>query len=444
MSVYLASSASNPAQDLAVERVPWPIWVFLVLTVLVPVEFGFFIGPLFMTWSKAFLLLLCLCLLPLAPFRLDLGAADWFFFAHTLWTLLAYLIGFGISEGLQSGGTYVIEMMGAYVLMRYYLRTFEQIVAVIRLLFWLVLVSTALAIPEALIGVRYIHSIAKSITGIPYTFYNGDRFGLLRAAAAFEHPIHFGMFCSALLGPMWFTSRGTSRIVKTVVIAIGAFLSLSSAPLLVFLAQAGLIGLERVTRWLRHRVAVFASLFVGLVVFLQVASGRGAVGWLTVVMLNGDTAWYRKAQLDYSMDDIMRHPFFGLGTEDWTRPPWLSSSIDDHFLAIVLRSGLPALVFFVAAIYFIWRSLARIDADQQTELFWQLRTGWGMMLVALIFGAVTVTFFGRMQPLFAFYLGLGVSIAAAASAAPAVKPKKQPLPVGRPVRYRVNAPGDGG
>ncbi len=131
-------------------------------------------------------------------------------------------------------------------------------------------------------------------------------------------------------------------------------------------------------------------------------------------MLDPATAWYRKAQIDYSMDDILGNPFFG--TETWTRPIWVSASIDDHFLAIALRSGIPSLVFFLAALYLLWRALAQIDANQQPMQFARLRRGWGLMMVALIFGGLTVTYFGRMQPLLAFYVGLGACVAASVTA----------------------------
>jgi hypothetical protein len=35
-----------------------------------------------------------------------------------------------------------------------------------------------------------------------------------------------------------------------------------------------------------------------------------------------------------------------------------------------------------------------------------------MMMIALILGAATVTFFGKLQPLFAFYMGMGAALAA--------------------------------
>jgi hypothetical protein len=395
-------------------RAPWQITALLVLTVLVPVELGFNIGSLFFTWVKAYLFVMSLVVLPLSLIRLHLRAFDWALIAHALWTFVAYVVGFGLAKGLQAGGDYLLEVVTVYLMVRFYVQDLEQVVGIIRLLFWLVLITTIFAIPEALFGVRFVHEFAQSVTGNFYLIYREDRLGMLRAASSFEHPILFGVFCAALLSPMWFTTHGVYRILKAVVIATGTFFSLSSAPLLILAAQIGLIAVERTTRWLHHRVSIFTSGILGVALYLHFFTGRGIIGVITLLMLDPATAWYRAAQLEYSGDDILRHPLFGLGTDDWTRPVWVSQSIDDHFLAIVIRSGIPALIFFLAALYFLWSALARIDAGTQPILFERLRRGWGLMMVALILGGLTVTYFGRMLPLLSIYLGIGGCVVASA------------------------------
>jgi hypothetical protein len=208
-------------------------------------------------------------------------------------------------------------------------------------------------------------------------------------------------------------SGGIMRIVRASVVAIATFFSLSSAPLLVLVAQLGLIGVDLVTRWLPGRVTILTLGFIVLIVLLEFGTGRGAVGWITMVMLKPATAWYRVAQIEHLMDDVLANPLFGIGDGDWTRPFWLSPSIDNHFLYIAVRSGLPALIMLLAAMFSIWRSLSRVRPPEEgKELFGALRKGWGLMMIALLLAGATVTFFGRMQPLFAFYIGVGASLAA--------------------------------
>lgn len=403
---------------------PAPIAVLLFLAVMVPVEFGFNVGPLFFTWMRLFVFAAALVVLPLAFTSMRLRAFDWLMVAHVAWVFVSRIVTLGPGQGLENGGSYILEVLTVYMMVRLYVRSAEQVLAIFRLLFWLAAIATILAIPEALLKYRFIHEFASGITGNTYNFSNDERLGMLRAASLFEHPILFGMFCAALLSPLWFTTRGFGRLVRAGIVAVGTFFSLSSAPLLVFVAQVGLIGVERTTRWLRGRVTLIALGAIAVVLFLETFSGRGFVGWLTLVMLNPQTAWWRVAQVEYSMDDIAANPLFGIGFREYSRPEWLTASIDNHFLWLALTSGIPAMVFFLLAVLFTWRALARVDARGQPPVFAKLRTGWGLMIVALLLGGATVTYFGRMLPLMAFYIAIGGALATAL-ARPAAAPEAE-------------------
>ena len=434
---HLEASADRTAgrrHSLARSGAPLAVVVFLLLTVLVPVEFGFSIGGLFFTWSKAYMFFASVIILPLAAMRLKLETFDWLMIAHVAWSGLAYLVMYGPGAGLEKAGTYVVDFLSVYLLARLCLRSAHDVAMTLRVLLLLVVPITALAIPEALLGQRFVHEFAQSITGQWYNFSDETRFGMLRAASTFAHPILFGMFCAALVSAVWFVSRSTTRrFVMLGLLGTGTFFSLSSAPLLVFVGQIGLIVLERTTRWLKKRVTLFALGFVALIIALELFTGRGAIGVLTLVMLNPATAWYRKAQIEYSFDDILRHPLFGLGDQLYTRPDWLSASIDNHFLFLAIRSGIPAVLFLVLTVVFIWRHLKRVDAGLEPPIFERLRLGWGLMMVGLMLGAATVTYFGSMLPLLAFYIAMGASLAASASAASAVS-------VSAPALARASAP----
>jgi hypothetical protein len=145
------------------------------------------------------------------------------------------------------------------------------------------------------------------------------------------------------------------------------------------------------------------------VVFLETFTGRGLVGALALLTLNPATAYTRRNQWILGIDDVMRHPFFGFDPSTWTRPFWLAASVDNYWLVMMMRSGIPSLVYLALTVLLIWRALARIETTN--TLFRQLRTGWGLMMVALILGAATVAYFGKLQPLFIFYIGFGAALA---------------------------------
>lgn len=421
---------SRPRGGASRDSLPWQVTTFLALTILVPVEFGLHVGPLFFTWSKAFLLIMSVMVLP-AAIRLRWHLFDWLFLGHVAWTAMACLFGFEMGKGIQAGGSYIIEVLVVYLLIRVYISSVSQIATVVRVLFWLALIATIVAIPEAITNKRFVHDFAHSVTGITYQFSDEQRLGLLRAASFFEHPILFGVFCAALVSPVWYTTSGTiSRVVKISVLGVGTFLSLSSAPFLIFAVQLALIPVERLTRHIRYRVLIAVTGAFSMAIALQLTTGRGALGVLTMLMIDPATAWYRRAQIEYSMDDILDHPFFGIGIADWSRPEWLSDSIDNHFLLVALRYGIPALLLLVAAIIVICRRLSLVNASNQPPLFSQLRIGWGLMIVALILGGLTVTYFGRMQSLLALYLAIGSCLAAVPTITGAVRSNRSPVPDG--------------
>lgn len=403
-------AARTRARSGSPAGVPLLIWLFLITVVLVPIELGFYLGPLFFTWSKAFLMVMAIPVVVRAVSELRWTAADGLFMAHTLWSTLCTLLNRG-AAGAEMAGTYAIELAVVYLMVRLQLQSLAQIRATVRLLFWLVAICGAVAIPEALLERRFVHEFASSLTGITYFFSDEERFGLLRAASFFEHPILHGLFCAVLFSMVWYTHAGFGRLVRAAVITTATFFGMSSAPLLVIFTQMGLIWMERVTRALPNRLMVITLSVVGLVLFLNVTTGRGALGFLTILTFDPSTAFYRSLIWTHGIDDVMRSPIIGMIPENWTRLPWMVLSIDNQWLLMSMRSGLPGTFFFMAALYAIWRALSRVPLAERPPLFHQLRLGWGIMIVAFLLGGATVAYFGRMQPLGAFYIGLGAALA---------------------------------
>ena len=424
-------------------RVPLPVMLFVVFTVMVPIELGFYVGPLFFTWAKAFLVVMTPFVLLQAMTRLRLRAFDWVIMAHGLWFASCLLRNQGFPKGIEAFGTFILETIIVYLMMRVYLRSVEQVRATIRLLFVMVAILAIAAVPEAVLKTRYIHDIASAITGLSYNFSPMERLGFLRAATFFEHPILHGMFCASIFSLVWFNAEvPAKRLAKAGVVAFGTFWGLSSAPLLTLVAQMGLIVVERATRWLPMRVPVLAFGALGMILFLEFGTGRGTIGVLTLFTLSAGTAWARVIQWDHAVDDVMAHAFFG--AEEWTRPSWLSASIDNHWLAMAMRGGLPSLILIALALFLIWRAMFRDTTPVNSrEPFYRLRTGWCIMMLGLILGGATVTYFGRMLPLFFFFTAIGgvlaalVNTQAAQSPAGAGRSAHHPSPRARPILSRL-------
>lgn len=395
----------GPSENRA--KVPVPILLFLILAILVPIEFSLYVGPLFMTASRAYLLVLTFMLLPHLG-QLKLRLFDWFFIGHVIWAVVAFAVIYGPGGSIEMSGSYVLEFLVVYLAARIYLQTIEQIRATIVVIFIMVFLSGAFAFPEAFTGIRFVHEVASGITGLNYKFDPEMRMGITRAASFFEHPILYGVFCASSFSLIWFISTPSQRMYRMPIIMFATWLSASSAPLLTLLVQIGLLLIEPYTRKFKRRDKVLGWLVAGFAVFMQIFTGRGVVGLVMMITINPGTAYTRRAQWNFAIDDVMRNPWFGFRPELYTRPFWLAPSIDNWWLLIMMRTGIPSVIFIALCALFMWITIARREGP---PLFNSLRTGWGMAMIAIILGAATVTFFGKLQPLFAFYLGMGAALA---------------------------------
>lgn len=387
------------------------ILLLLILVVMVPIEFSLKLGSLSLTASRLYLVFLTFMILPYLG-DLKLRIFDWFFIAHVAWVCIAYAKIYGPGGAIEMSGSYFLEFLTVYLAARIYLQRIEQIRSVVKLLFFMAFFSAILALPEALTGVHFIHDLGTAITGITYRLNNEMRMGIYRASSFFEHPILYGVFCASSFGLMWFTSSTAQRIYRAPILMLATWFSASSAPLLVLLIQISLIIAERFTRHLKRRDKLLAWAAAAFVLAMQTFTGRGVVGIVTMITINPGTAYTRRAQWNFAIDDVLRHPWLGFIPSTYTRPFWLAPSIDNWWLLIMMRSGIPSLILLALSILFMWIAIAK--RQDVPPLFSQLRTGWGLMMIAVLLGAATVTFFGKLQPLFSFYLGMGAALATCA------------------------------
>jgi hypothetical protein len=87
---------------------------------------------------------------------------DMLVFAHCGWALLALINWGGVAQGIESGGIYIVEFAGAYLLARVYIRGYEDFAAVAKLYVGLVLGTLDLHDPRG--AERHPHP-ARRISG---------------------------------------------------------------------------------------------------------------------------------------------------------------------------------------------------------------------------------------------------------------------------------------
>jgi hypothetical protein len=396
-------------------RVPLFVLLFLIALV-VPIQI--YVGPLRLSPYRIVLILsLVPCLLLL--FSKQVGRilpSDILVILSACWAALALMVVHGPATAFQTSGIHVIETVGAYLLARCYIRDKGAFFATARLLFRIVVVLLPFAIHEALTGRSLPLSLLGSVAPVIAHTTIGGRFGLSRAQVLLEHPILYGVFCASAFALTWyvlgFRQSVFMRVGRSALVILATGFSLSAGAFAAIIIQAALIAWEYATRGMRTRWRLLSLLCVIGYFVIDVLSNRTPYHVLvTYLTFNVQSAYNRILIWQYGSAEVWRHPLFGIGLGDWERPSYMSSSMDNFWLLIAVRYGLPAFVMFAAAVFLIFRSIGRVKiADRETN---SCRLGLLITLGGLAIAGSTVHFWNAIYCLFMFLLGSGAWILSA-------------------------------
>jgi hypothetical protein len=427
---------------------PLPVLLF-VLSMVLPIEMSVYIGPIFMTPSKfIYIILMPVVLVEFFKDR-DKYTFDLMFAIMVFWICLGYVVKLG-SGGLQPLGQAFLEITIPYLVARQYLTTQDILKKFIFSVGAIVLVLAILAIPEGLLHSRYLHMIPRMVTGIVYDMQADTRLGLLRSASTFENPILFGLFSASMFSMIVYgVNSARYKIFFASGCIIATFLSLSSAAMLLLVFQISAVIFEHKTVKVPRRTLIVTLILSVLFLFIEVASNRGIVRVvISNLTFSPHTGYYRLLQWDFAQDDVRRYPVWGMpNVEAWTRPYWMTASIDNNWLLSAMKNGIPvvSLVFAIFATLVV-KNYRRKRRTPDVGLR-RLMTGWIIAILAIFMGGWTVALFGKMQPMLYFMVGMGAAIlrmpeiADAADESRSLKPQpNRYLPHSRfPMRARKDA-----
>jgi len=364
-----------------------------------------------MTPTRSFFLVVAVPIIALFFMREKPGAVDWLVIVYVIWVVLAFFVKRG-AAGIEAAGQSFLEISVPYLMARLFLKAPAQVVRLLTVMSIIIGILGLLAIPEAVLHKRFLHDVPRLLTGIFYEMQSDTRLSMLRAASTFENPILFGLFCATFLSLVWYSAIGLrTRLALAGGIGLATFMSLSSAPLLLLLLQIVLIAMERATRGYKRRLQYALYLLVFSVVFVETFSDRGVARLIaSELTFNSETGYYRLLQWEYSIDDVLANPLFGINFENWTKPFWLTDSIDNHWLFLAMNSGGPAVLLMSGLIGFLAFRLYRRRRTLHDPVLRSLMLGWIIGIVALCLGAWTVTLFGKMHPTLFFLIGIGSAL----------------------------------
>ncbi len=390
--------------------------IFLIIAFLCPTEFSLYLDGLRIPPHRLALLVI----LPIALWKLALQkqlkirSFDVAFILFNIWTVGIFMYHQGGHEGLVYGGSLALDGLGSYLVARVWIRDVALLHAAMRAMAIAIGAAALIALPETLLGQNFSHDALKQITGYAHPTAVETRMNLTRAYGTFDHPIHYGTFCAALLAMFWFASKSsTERRARTALLIGATVLGLSSAPILCLLLQAAMLLWERYTRGTRNRTTITLAILTGLYIGASFVMSRSPINLVATGMtFDPWTAYYRLQIWEHGLDNLTSNPWLGIGLKDWVRPWWMvSSTIDAFWLVVALREGIPGVVFLGLGIVLSTRAVVTRGLRNRDIEVRRLSRGWIMSLIALCLVGSTVHFWNVLYAFFFFFIGLSGWIA---------------------------------
>lgn len=418
----------------ASERLPWPVLVYLAATVL-PIRYT--IGPIQMTGLRT---VLAIAIIPLAIALLrdrthPARAIDILLVAFVAWVGLA-LSQSSPAQAIENAGATCLELLGGYMIARLYIRSASDFMRLIRALFVILLLVLPLAIYESWMGQPPLIQAIGAIPGVSSVAIVdiAPRLGLERVQAIFAHPIHFGLFASTLVSLGFIGLAGhaslTFRIACALLGASASFLALSSGAFLSVVLQVMLIIWCLAIGAHRGSWIALAALCALAYVMIDLASNRSPIRvFFSYATFSAHNAYWRGIIFEWGMVNVWQNPVFGLGLRDWVRPAFMhSGSMDNFWLVIAVRYGIPGFLLLAAA--YFW-GLAKVAFAPLAPHLAAPRRAWLICFTGLTFTLCTVHIWTSVFSFVFFLFGAGFWLLADQSEETAAKPRPRFLPYSR-------------
>jgi len=411
----------SSSQDVGAQAKLPIIAKLLLVSMMIPV--GFNLGPLAL---DALRLVQILIVVPLFTQLLSgkvgkINFVDLGLFAFVTWSALSIFVN-NPDLALQFAGISSVEAVSSYLVGRVCIRNRESFIALCKWVGFLVAITLPLAMLESQTGKPIILDTIRSLGfRSHYDVYHPPRAGLWRSQVVFIHPIHYGLFASTAM-PLVFV--GLVRVIPTIrrlalslVIVTCAFLSLSSGAILALVMQVILIGWAFIFRKLTRRWILLILICILSYILVDLLSNRTPFRvFMSYATFSSHNAYWRSIIFDWGVmnvlgsveNEVVGHPIFGRGLNDWSRPSFMfSGSMDNFWLLIAVRSGIPAFIFLTSAYLFLIVRVGLKDFESDYLLL-DLRRAWVFLFVGLSFTLATVHIWSAVYSHTMLLLGAGV------------------------------------
>lgn len=398
------------AADTSASVARGPVWAAQAFLLSLAIPFQIQVGALMLMPHRVVLLVLFIPFFFKLFFMRGGGrvmAFDWLFLGSALWAGVALFANHG-GVVIESAGIHIVEFFGAYLLARVAIRSARDFQKVAWTMFMLMAVLLPFAAIESLTGTNVLLRLLSFLPGSISEVNIGGRLGLKRAHTVFAHPILFGVFASAGVGIFWYALRPRGlRFIATPVAILCAFFSVSTGAFLSVLSQVIFIGWETILKTMRSRWRVFLGLSVLGYFLVDLVSERSPFHVLVhYATFSSRSAYNRILIWNFGTRNVAENPVFGLGFRDWERPPFMSDSVDNFWLLIAMRFGLPAIIMLGLAVFLIVRQVSRAELSNEEDKL--TRSAFLVALGGVAIAGGTVHFWHAMMSFALFLFGAGV------------------------------------
>lgn len=329
----------------------------------------------------------------------------------SFWILLSFMTIYGPGDGLVRGAGIIIDTAFPYFVARACVKSFDDLrYFLILCLPGLVFAAGAMLL-ESLMGRLIVRPAFAAVLGNLDAYVGGDaagslvlkneyRLGLLRAYGPFPHPILAGVIMVGFLPLYMFSGLRSWPLLLGIGASLAGFFALSSAAFLALVIVFATLGIHHIKRFI-PKVSWWqiSGLAVLMVWTLQVISQSGVVSVIARLTLAPETAEYRKLIWEYGSASVVKHPWFGIGYNQWERLHWMGESVDAHFLLLAVRHGLIVPVILLFMIIYNMIKLGKVipQLAPQDRAF---AVGINIMMVVYLLVGQTVNYFGSANIVF--------------------------------------------
>jgi hypothetical protein len=295
----------------------------------------------------------------------------------------AVVLLFGDVPAIVNQIGYLIDSIGAYVVLRYLIRSEEDIWAALKCF---AVISFALGVCMFIEQIQFMNLFYYLGGGraIPEI-----RDGKIRSQALFLHPLLAGTFGATLLPVfilLW--KNGKAKVVGCIGIVGSSMMTLaanSSSPILAY--AAGILGLAL---WpIRTKMRIVRWCIVGGLVGTAILMKAPVWFILAHIDLTGSSSGYHRAAL---IDQFVNHftDWWLIGVKDTGSWGWDMWDAQNQYVSVGETGGLAAFVLFIVMIVRCYKSLGNarqaVSGDRRQE--------WTLWLLGSALFSHLVAFFG--------------------------------------------------